>query len=128
MSDQDLPFLTDVEVSIACFDYYNQDSINAPSGEISFVLLPGNQLSGTMTMNILWGLPKKGTLTIKSGTVSSDKLNYTFVAEGYLKQFDGPTTHIGPLNLELVLQSGGQEGVLNGLMTGTVAKAVPCKS
>lgn len=123
---EELPFLTDKEVQTQCYSYYNESSINAPSGKISLVLLPDSKLAGSMTMDILWGLPKQGTLTIQSGTWSVDPYTYRFTAEGYLVEFGGKKIHVGPLNLTLILDADGKKGVLEGIAPDTVAVATSC--
>lgn len=75
-------------------------------------------------MLILFTFKRKGILLIPSGTVSSDGLTYQFVAEGYLHELNR-TIHVGPLNLEIILETGGKNGKLIGLFPDTVVTEVP---
>ena len=123
---EDLPFLTDTEIETQSYSYYNADSIHAPSGKISFILLPDSRITGSMTMSTLWGLPEQGTLTIRSGSWLSKLSTYYFVAEGYLVEAGGKKTHVGPLSLALALDEDGKKGTLNGVASNTVVESTSC--
>ena len=82
------------EAFVHCMTYHNPNSINGPFGDIKIMTANDGEVSGCMTLNLLFGLPQKAVMNL-SGTCSGESAHLCQMrAVGYVSQLGSPPRKI----------------------------------
>lgn len=98
-------------VQVMCFTYSNPDSINGPFGDLELAVDASGNTTGTMTLNLLFGLPSKAKLNLTGACQGDQTHTCKLKGSGYITKFGQKPQKI-ELDVKLTMDAGWQKGEL----------------
>lgn len=98
-------------VDVNCYSYYTPGSINLAMGDVEFVLLPGTEVVGYMTITILLGMPTTGKLFLDGTREGDQTITLNLMGKGYMTTF-GQKPQSYETKITITMNADWQKGTL----------------